>query len=132
MLKILAALVLAACANHGRAGTGDVQSGPVVGDPKVLMVAAIDSPTGRSAGVLGGDMAAVIGKHFQTSTPVNIEVRTLSRYAQEGCRRLAVLFWQEGVLLPNVTERKKETIEFGINYCRDGQPPRSLALEHTP
>ena len=41
--------------------------------------------------------------------------------------------WQDGVQLPNygaggVQAPRRQTIDFGINYCRDGQPPRSPVL----
>jgi hypothetical protein len=43
-----------------------------------------------------------------------------------------VRFWQDGVQLPNygaggLLAPRRQTIDFGINYCRDGQPPRSLS-----
>ena len=47
-------------------------------------------------------------------------------YAQPGCSRLKVTFWQDGVLLPGATTPRRQTMDFGINYCRDGQPPKSL------
>jgi len=28
--------------------------------------------------------------------------------------------------LPGQTTPKRNTVDFGINYCRDGQPPKSL------
>jgi hypothetical protein len=36
------------------------------------------------------------------------------------------MFWQDGVLLPGASSPRRQTIDFGINYCLDGQPPRSL------
>jgi hypothetical protein len=33
-------------------------------------------------------------------------------------------FWQDGVLLPGASGPRRQTIDFGINYCRDGQPPQ--------
>jgi len=59
-------------------------------------------------------------------------VSTEKRYAQPGCSRLNVRFWQDGVQLPNygaggVQAPRRQTIDFGINYCRDGQPPQSLS-----
>ena len=51
---------------------------------------------------------------------------TAKRYRETGCSRLKVLFWQEDVKLPDVAVPRKQTIEFGINYCLDGLPPKSL------
>lgn len=98
-----------------------------VPDPRPLMIAAINSPEGTAHGVLTGDMAEAITQKFKSKTPIFIDVTTQKRYAQAGCSRLKVTFWQDGVLLPGATAPRKQTIEFGINYCRDGLPPRSLS-----
>ncbi len=109
----------------------DGQASPVlrtpVTDPRPLLIAAIDSPTGEAHGVLTGDTADVINRKFQSKTPILIDVTTEKRYAQAGCSRLKVRFWQDDVRLPGAATPRTQTIEFGINYCRDGQPPRSLS-----
>ncbi|WP_136415849.1 hypothetical protein [Herbaspirillum sp. ST 5-3] len=97
-----------------------------VPDPRPLMLAAIDSPVGEAYGVLTGETADAISNKFKATTPIYIDVTTIKRYAQQGCSRLKVVFWQDGVLLPGAAAPRKQTIEFGINYCRDGLPPRSL------
>ena len=58
-------------------------------------------------------------------SPIYIDVTTEKRYAQGGCSRLKVTFWQDGVLLPARGPRR-QTMDFGINYCLDGRPPQSL------
>ncbi len=98
-----------------------------VANARDLMIAAIESPTGAAAGVLVGDMADAITQRFKASSPIYIDVSTERRYKQAGCSRLKVLFWQEGVLLPGAPSPRKQTIEMGINYCRDGLPPKSLS-----
>lgn len=98
-----------------------------VADARPLMIAAIDSPAGVASGVLVGDTAEAITRRFRGSSPIYIDVSTERRYAQAGCSRLKVLFWQEGVLLPGAPSPRKQTIEMGINYCRDGLPPKSLS-----
>lgn len=90
------------------------------------MMAALNAPDGVALGVLTGATADAITQKFKSSTPIFIDVTTQKRYAQAGCGRLKVLFWQDGVLLPGAAAPRKQTIEFGINYCRDGLPPRSL------
>ncbi len=82
--------------------------------------------------VLVGEVADAISKRFNATTPIYIDVSTEKRYAQPGCSRLNVRFWQDGVQLPNygaggAQAPRRQTIDFGINYCRDGQPPRSLS-----
>ena len=96
-----------------------------VQDARSLLIAAIESPSGQAQGVLVGDIADAITRRFQGTTPIYIDVTTERRYAQAGCSRLKVRFWQDGVQLPGVPAPRRQTIEFGINYCLDGQPPRS-------
>lgn len=118
------AFVLASCATLAYAQA--FERTPVA-DARPLMVAAIDSPAGVASGVLIGDTADAITRQFRGSSPIYIDVSTERRYAQAGCSRLKVLFWQEGVLLPGSPSPRKQTIEMGINYCRDGLPPKSLS-----
>ena len=103
-----------------------------VTDPKVLMLAAIDAPDGRAAGMLTGEVADAISQRFSATSALFMDVTTLARYAQDGCRRLNVRFWQEGVKLAAGQAPHKQTIDIGINYCRNGLPPASLRLEKTP
>jgi hypothetical protein len=98
-----------------------------VADARPLMIAAINSLTGAAHGILVGDMADAITRRFKATSPIYIDVSTERRYAQPGCSRLKVSFWQEGVLLPGTLVPRKQTIDMGINYCRDGLPPRSLS-----
>jgi hypothetical protein len=96
-----------------------------VANPRDLMVEAIDAPDGRASGILNGEMADAIGQGFGTTAPLRIEVTTLKRYRQEGCRRLNVAFTQEGVRLPGEAVANARRIDFGIDYCRNGRPPSS-------
>jgi len=98
-----------------------------VSDARPLMMAAIDSPSGVAHGILIGEAADAITRQFNATSPVYIDVTTDRRYAQAGCSRLKVSFWQEGVLLPGAAAPRKQSIEMGINYCRDGLPPKSLS-----
>lgn len=96
---------------------------------KPLLLVAIAAPDGRAAGVLRGADADAITHRFAASSPVFVDVSTLVRYAQPGCRRLAVRVWQEGVRLNAQEAPGTKSIEFGINYCSDGRPPASIAQE---
>ena len=124
MKAVPIAFVLTTCAILGHAQA--FERTPVA-DARPLMIAAIDSPAGVASGVLVGDTADAITRQFKGSSPIYIDVSTERRYAQAGCSRLKVLFWQEGVLLPGAASPRKQTIEMGINYCRDGLPPKSLS-----
>jgi hypothetical protein len=118
------ACLLTACAGLAHAQAFDRTA---VADARPLMIAAIDSPAGRAYGVLVGDTADAITRQFKGSSPIYIDVSTERRYAQAGCSRLKVSFWQEGVLLPGAAAPRKQSLEMGINYCRDGLPPKSLS-----
>ena len=71
-----------------------------VQDAKLLLIAAIDAPSGQAQGVLVGEIADAITQRFKGTTPIYIDVTTERRYAQAGCSRLKVRFWQDGVQLP--------------------------------
>ena len=98
-----------------------------VQDARPLLVAAIDAPNGVAHGMLVGEIADAITQRFKGTSPIYIDVTTERRYTQQGCRRLKVRFWQDGVQLPGVPAPRRQTVDFGINYCRDGQPPKSLS-----
>ena len=98
-----------------------------VQDARPLLVAAIDAPNGVAHGILVGEIADAVTQRFKGTSPIYIDVTTERRYAQPGCRRLNVRFWQDGVQLPGVPAPRRQTIDFGVNYCRDGQPPKSLS-----
>jgi hypothetical protein len=117
------AVSLALCS----AGQALAQVRVAVKDARPLLIAAIDAPGGQAHGVLVGDIADAITQRFKGNTPIYIDVSTERRYAQAGCSRLKVRFWQDGVQLPGVPAPRRQTIDFGIDYCRDGQPPRSLS-----
>jgi hypothetical protein len=97
-----------------------------VPDARPLMLAAIQASDGKAMGVLTSKEAQAITAHFAATSPIYIDVTTQRRYRQPGCSRLKVLFWQEGVRITASMPPRKQTIEFGINYCSDGRPPRSL------
>ena len=95
-------------------------------DARPVLLAALQSADGTAHGVLTGEMADAITKRFEATSPIYIDVTTERRYREPGCSRLKVLFWQEGVRLPEAKAPHKQTIEFGINYCATGLPTKSL------
>ena len=97
-----------------------------VPDARPVMLAALQSADGQAHGVLTGEMADAITRRFGATSPILIDVTTEKHYAQPGCSRLKVTFWQDGVLLPGATTPRRQTMDFGINYCLDGRPPQSL------
>jgi hypothetical protein len=107
-------------------GESDAERRPVE-DLRVLLVSAIDSPTGRAGGRLTGPMASLITERFRAAGPILVDVSTERRYRQPGCSRLQVRFSQDGVTLPESAQPETMTLDIGLNYCRDGLPPKSLS-----
>ena len=97
-----------------------------VPEVRALLVAAIDAADGRAQGILVGPAADAITQRFKGTTPIHLEVSTVRRYVQAGCSRLNVRAWQDGVQLPGAPAARRQTVDVGINYCRDGQPPKLL------
>lgn len=101
---------------------------PPVPDARPLLLAALRAPDGRASGILSGELADGISRRFHASGPIFIDVTTVHRYVQPGCARLTVTFWQDDVLLPGASAPQRQTVEFGVNYCLDGLPPKSLEI----
>ena len=117
-VALLAALALPVFAD-------DVLRTPVP-DARPVMLSALQATDGQAHGVLIGEMADAITKRFGATSPIYIDISTEKRYAEPGCSRLKVTFWQDGVLLPGARTPRRQTMDFGINYCLDGRPPQSL------
>ena len=122
----IAQSVAIALALYAGATCADGMPRTAVEDTRSLMVAAIDSPTGEAHGMLVGPAAEAISRRFRSQSPITVDVSTEKRFAQAGCSRLKVLVAQDGVLLPESRAPGRRTIEFGINYCRDGMPPKQM------
>jgi hypothetical protein len=97
-----------------------------VDDLRSLLVAAIDSPSGEASAELTGEMISAISARFKAASPLQVHVTTLRRYKQPGCSRLNVRLSQEGVQLPQAASPQARSLDVGMNYCRDGNPPESL------
>ena len=117
-VALLAALALPVFAD-------DVLRTPVP-DARPVMLSALQATDGQAHGVLIGEMADAITKRFGATSPIYIDISTEKRYAEPGCSRLKVTFWQDGVLLPGARTPRRHTMDFGITYCLDGRPPQSL------
>ena len=123
MKSIALALAAMLYASTTLADTGQRTAVP---NARPVMLAALRATDGQAQGILTGDVAEAITQRFNATSPIYIDVTTERRYQQAGCSRLNVLFWQEGVLLPGAKAPRKQTMSFGLNYCLDGLPPKSL------
>lgn len=119
------ALAFASCAFGAVAAEGSARL--PVEDFRPLLVKAIESSEGTAFGILIGPMAEALTTKMKATSPILIDVTTLRRYKQVGCSRLNVRFSQDGVVLPGTDKPRNQTLDVGLNYCRDGRPPKSLA-----
>jgi hypothetical protein len=98
-----------------------------VSDVRQLLVAAIDSSTGTARGEFVGPFAEGVKKKFRSDAPILVTVSTEKRLSQEGCSRLKMVWSQDNVMLPDAKGPQRKSVEVGLNYCRDGMPPRKEA-----
>ncbi len=104
---------------------GAAPASEVEADLRPFLLAAIDTPDGRSAGTLAGPFAELLRSRGISAAPLLVEVTTLRAYREPGCKRLNVHFRQASVKVGDAPPIDRE-IAFQLNYCRDGQPPRTL------
>jgi hypothetical protein len=90
-----------------------------VSDIKPLLIRAIDQ--GSAQGVLVGDAATYVRQKFESSAPIEIDVRTLYALPQAGCSRLEVTTRQKDVL--EKAKRGDKELTYQVSYCRDGRFP---------
>ena len=102
----------------GLLGTRDV----VAADLKQHLIAAIDAPDGRSDGDLSGRMAEFFKGQTRSSSPLRVQVRTLSKFATAACARLEATLIQDDVPTKD-GKRVPLAVRYELNLCRDGQPP---------
>jgi hypothetical protein len=113
LIAALAVLVLA----HGAQGAplARIQ----VTEIKPLLIRAIEQ--GSAHGVLVGEAAIYLRQKFDSSRPIEIDVRSLHALPQPGCSRLEVTTRQKDVL--EKTKRDDKELVYQLSYCRDGRFP---------
>ena len=84
----------------------------------LLMVAA---ERGEAVGVLGGPGADYVRRRFDTTTPIEIDVRRLHTLPQPGCGRLEVTTRQRAVL--ESASRHDQILTYQVSFCSDGNFP---------
>jgi len=90
-----------------------------VSDIKPLLIRAIDQ--GSAHGVLVGEAATYVRQKFESTAPIEIDVRTLYALPQPGCSRLEVTTRQKDVL-EKAKHGDKELV-YQVSYCRNGRFP---------
>jgi len=109
----IASLLLA----HGAAAQSSARI--QVTEIKPLLIRAIEQ--GSAHGVLMGEAATYLRQKFDSSTPIEIDVRSLHALPQAGCSRLEVTTRQKDVL--EKTKRDNKELVYQLSYCRDGRFP---------
>jgi hypothetical protein len=92
----------------------------VVTEIKPLLMRAAEH--GDSHGVLTGTGAAYAQRRFDTSRPIEIDVRRLRTLSQAGCGRLEVTTRQHAVLLDG--KRQDQELVYQLSFCADGRFPQ--------
>ena len=113
LISTLASLVLA----HGAAAQPLART--QVTEIKPLLIRAIE--LGSARGVLVGEAATYVRQKFDSSTPIEIDVRSLYALPEAGCSRLEVTTRQKAVL--EKTKRDDKELIYQVSYCRDGRFP---------
>jgi hypothetical protein len=90
-----------------------------VSDIKPLLIRAIDQ--GSAHGVLVGEAATYVRQKFESTAPIEIDVRTLYALPQPGCSRLEVTTRQKDVL--EKAKRGDKELVYQVSYCRDARFP---------
>lgn len=90
-----------------------------VSEIKPLLIRAAEQ--GVAYGVLGGTGAAYMQRRFDTTSPIEIDVRRLRALPQAGCGRLEVTTRQRAVLVAG--QRKDQELVYQLSYCADGRFP---------
>ena len=86
---------------------------------KPLLVAAIEK--GMARGGIVGEAAAYVRKQFDTTEPIEVDVKRLHALPSPGCARLEVTTRQLAVLENG--KREDKTLVYELSYCRDGRFP---------
>ncbi|WOB11126.1 hypothetical protein [Piscinibacter gummiphilus] len=106
-----------------------------VTDSISLMLSAFDTPDGSAKGILVGKLAQDVAAKYGPSDAILIDVSTVRRLPQEGCRLLNVKFEQVRGKRPG-DKRRSTTSVIEIGLCRDGTQPadyvRSVSQQPKP
>ena len=76
---------------------------------------------GEAHGVLTGTGAAYLQRKFDTTSPIEVDVKRLRALPQIGCGRLEVTTRQRAVLVNG--NRADQELAYQLNFCADGRFP---------
>ena len=120
-LVALVILVAASCVSIAHAE--ETSTAHVYTDPRPLMAEAIR--TGHSHGQIGGPIATLFVRQFNSDGPLEVDMTAEQSLPQPAskppCARLHVVWTQAGALTPN--GRDTAVLDTHLNVCADGSPP---------
>lgn len=111
-------LVVGLIPTHPAEASDSVTRTPVTEIKPLLMMAA---ERGEAHGVLDGPGADYVRRRFDTTTPIEIDVRRVQKLPQVGCGRLEVTTRQRNVL--ESESRRDQILTYQVSFCSDGQFP---------
>ena len=117
--RILLALTVAAALLLALGVRAEPAGRIAVSDLKPLLQRAIDA--GSARGVMQNEAATLVRQKFDTTAPIEIDVRALHALPQPGCSRLEVTTHQKDVLENG--KRADKELTYQVSYCRDGRFP---------
>jgi hypothetical protein len=91
-----------------------------VSEIKPLLMQAAER--GQAQGVLVGTGADYLQRRFDTTSPIEIDVRRLRALPQAGCSRLEVTTRQRAVLVDG--QRQDQALVYQLSFCADGRFPQ--------
>ncbi len=118
-LQVAMAAVAIACGTVQPAVAAAVER-TTVSEIKPLLMRAAEQ--GVAYGVLGGTGADYLQRRFDTTSPVEIDVRRLRALPQAGCSRLEVTTRQRAVLVDG--QRQDQVLVYQLSFCADGRFPQ--------
>lgn len=89
---------------------------------RTILMQALLSEEGTASGRLVGQMAEGVMNKTGSSDPIALEVTTLHRFKQPGCKRLNLRMTQNNVLAKD-GGKTELVVNYGLNLCPDGSPP---------
>ena len=91
-----------------------------VSEIKPLLMQAAER--GQAQGVLVGTGADYLQRRFDTTSPIEIDVRRLHALPQAGCSRLEVTTRQRAALVDG--QRQDQVLVYQLSFCADGRFPQ--------
>ena len=118
-LPATVAMFATACMTVMSASPASAVERIAVTEIKPLLMRAAER--GEAHGVLTGTGAVYLQRRFDTTSPIEVDVKRLRALPQIGCGRLEVTTRQRAVLVNG--NRADQELTYQLNFCADGRFP---------